>query len=218
MNETVSLHRRAWDLIPWILNGSASAADRQAVEQHLQQCDDCRAELAFQRSLQSALQQQPVPVSDAQAWQRFAARLDEPGPLVAEPAALAGTRSWMPWAVAAMVIEAVAIGALGSSIWWPPAAPVMSASTVQPYRTLAAPGATVSAARIRAVFAPSMTLDQLQSLLSVSGLQIVAGPSSANVWSLGAAPGAVSVDVPRALQELRANPAVRFAEPVEDAP
>ena len=63
MNETASLHRKAWDLIPWILNGSASAQDRLLVHEHLNQCEDCRAELDFQRSLQTALQQQ-APVNE----------------------------------------------------------------------------------------------------------------------------------------------------------
>jgi anti-sigma factor RsiW len=43
--EAGAAHRRAWDTIPWLVNGSASDAQRRAVEAHLHDCGDCREEL-----------------------------------------------------------------------------------------------------------------------------------------------------------------------------
>ena len=48
-------HLRAWDLLPWVVNGRASAEQVQWVDAHVAGCDDCRAELAWQRSLHRAI-------------------------------------------------------------------------------------------------------------------------------------------------------------------
>ena len=48
MSDT-SVHRLAWDQIPWIVNGSLSETERLVVESHLQACADCREEFEFQR-------------------------------------------------------------------------------------------------------------------------------------------------------------------------
>jgi hypothetical protein len=56
-------------------------------------------------------------------------------------------------------------------------------------------------------------VQQLQVLLSGTGLTVVAGPSEAGVWAL-APVSASGRDADGALARLRASPAVRFAEPV----
>ncbi len=67
---------------------------------------------------------------------------------------------------------------------------------------------------IRAVFAPTVTLSELQELLDDAHLKIVSGPTEAGVYSL-AMSGSRSVDW--SLQRLRGNEVVRFAEPVVSA-
>ena len=59
------------------------------------------------------------------------------------------------------------------------------------------------------MFAPQITLAQLQTLLDDSHLKIVAGPSEAGVYSLASTQGR---PVGESLNRLRQNPAVRFAE------
>jgi hypothetical protein len=57
----------------------------------------------------------------------------------------------------------------------------------------------------------------MQTLLNGAGLQIVAGPSEAGVFSLGLRPSYQPVSRQAALAFLRSSPQVRFAEPIADA-
>jgi hypothetical protein len=67
---------------------------------------------------------------------------------------------------------------------------------------------------IRAVFAPTVTLSELQGLLDDAHLKIVSGPTEAGVYSL-AMSGSQSVDW--SLRRLRGHEVVRFAESVVPA-
>jgi hypothetical protein len=65
---------------------------------------------------------------------------------------------------------------------------------------------------VRAVFDPSTTVEELTRILRETRLTIVAGPSESGVCTLALDPdGAGSVE--SALNRLRADPRVRFAEP-----
>jgi hypothetical protein len=109
-----------------------------------------------------------------------------------------------------VVLEGFAIGALGTALWWTQRAPAPGAV----YQTLASPQVMPQGATIRIVLAPGMTLEQLQRLLRNAGLMVVTGPSDSGVWSL-APSGASSRAATRAsLRQLRADPDVRFAEPI----
>ena len=178
MNDTSSAHRHAWDLIPWIVNGTAAPADQLAVQAHLQACADCHQELEFQRQLHAAMAlQSPAETDMRDSWQRLRSRLDSasraPATLAGEPQRARGAaRSWMPWLVAATVVQAIGLGALGAA-WLArrdmPGAPAVAAA---PYRTLAAPEAAAPRATVRVVFAPEVTVAQVQMLLAAAKLQI----------------------------------------------
>ncbi len=87
-------------------------------------------------------------------------------------------------------------------------------SAPQNYFTVTSPAPRAPDAVIRAVFAPTITLVELQSLLDESQLRIVAGPTEAGVYSLAAnsdRPVAVSLDL------LRKHSTVRFAESTSSA-
>ena len=224
-------HRQAWELIPWVVNGRASVEEHELVEGHLRQCEDCSREFEFQRSLQRALAEPLASGLDAAAsLQKLSAELDrEAVPAAAMPAATAVDRGRHPvrrragqlrlWRLrtqgllAAVVIEAVALAAVGNA-WWLQAHEARTAE--QSYRVLSSAPPAAPAATGRAVLSPTITAAQLQALLVRANLQIVAGPRDAGVYSL--APRASSDPAARqqALQELRANPDVRFAEPVGD--
>lgn len=225
MDACSSQHRQAWDLIPWIVNGTASESDRQNVEQHLHECADCREELEFQRRLQRAMAHESAPETDAVAgWARLRERLDADG--TASPNARLTTRrwqrverTWMPWVVAVMVLQGIGLGVLGTALWSRSApSPATVAASVDAYRTLSAPQAPVRPASVRAVFAPTMTLAELRAALSGAHLQIVSGPSDADVWSLGPAGDSTRAATAAALSALRTSSNVRFAEPIGAAP
>ena len=233
MNDTSSAHRQAWDLIPWIVNGSAPESERLVVQAHLEECMDCRQELDFQRQLRAAMAVQSTAEIDMHdSWQRLRSRLEtaaRPDATVrgaqrrSRSAGKAGGKSAMPWLVAAMVVQAIGLGALGAA-WWshttahttaPESAP---ASTATVYRTLSAPEAMVQAATIRVVFAPEVTVAQVQATLAAARLQVRAGPSDVGVWTLGPAGDSNRAATEAALSELRARSEVRFAEAVAGAP
>lgn len=229
MNDMSSAHRQAWDLIPWIVNGSAPESEQLAVQAHLEECPDCRQELDFQRQLHSAMAVQSTSEIDMHdSWQRLRSRLDtaaRPDAIVRDAqrrsrrAGKAAGRSAMPWLVAAMVVQAIGLGALGAA-WWSRTTVSGSApaSTATVYRTLSAPEAMVQAATIRVVFAPEVTVTQVQATLAAAGLQVRAGPSEVGVWTLGPAGDSSRAATAAALSQLRARSEVRFAEALVGAP
>ncbi len=222
---STSLHRRAWDLIPWIINGSAPQSECQAVEAHLHDCPDCGAELEFQRRVQMAIARKGTPDLDPHAsWQRLSARLDAgadaelPSRLDHRHPSRFG-RAWMPWVMAAMLVQAIALGALGAALWWRTAPGDSNAiARTGAYRTLSAAASPAPQATIRAVFAPTMTLGELQALLAGARLRVVTAPSDGDVWSLGPADDSTRAATDTAVQALRAHAAVRFAEPIGASP
>ena len=225
--DTSSVHRRAWDLIPWVVNDSAPEAERQAVQAHLESCADCRQELEFQRQLQAAMGQHSVAEVDIDArdsWLRLRSRLDSAaGPAAAVRGARRlprrGGRGGMSWLIAAMVVQAIGLGALGAAWWSRPSTPVaVPAGYAAVYRTLSAPEAVVPAATIRVVFAPELTMAQLQAVLATARLQVRAGPNEVGVWTLGPAGDSNWAATEAALRELRASSQVRFAEALASAP
>jgi len=211
--ETGAEHRRAWDAIPWIVNGRASAAERCAVEAHLRACDDCREELERQRRLQAALAGTPGPAPDVQAGlARLWTRLDDAGresawaATAAAPAlrrrAGAGALVWA--LVGAVTLEAVGIAILAAD-----------RHGDAPFRTLTQPAAIAPRATLRLVPAPSMTMAELQQVLAQQRLQIVAGPNEAGAYAL--APLAQPPSTESQLSRLRALPGVRFVEAIPAA-
>lgn len=219
MNDSL-VHRHTWDQIPWMVNGTLPEGERPAVETHLAGCADCRSELEFQRHLAASLEAGSAGEIDShESWKRLRARIDA----VARPErtrhgprrsrSLSG--EWIPWLVAAMVVQAIGLGALGTVIWSKPAAPLTSAGV---YRTLSAPEAAAGSATIRAVFAPNTSVGDMQALLKEAGLQVQSGPSSGGVWSLEPTRDSSRSGTLAAWQKLRDNPEVRFAEVIGGSP
>ena len=122
------------------------------------------------------------------------------------------------WLLAAVVIQSIALAAIVSSM-------LLSHEGGEPaaaYRTLASATAA-DGPRLRVVFAPSMTLAELQDLLRAHELVVVAGPSETGIFTLSlrerlaASHGAEAQSA--VITRLRADARVRFVEPVvRDAP
>lgn len=217
-------HARVWALLPWLVNGSASAVQRADAQAHLAGCADCRAELQWQTELQAAFQQAPLPLPDAEAGlQKLLGRLDsnaeagsgstDPAPVSAgRPAGGHATR----WLAAAVVVQAVALGTLGLA-----GLAGGRSGDAAPYRALSQAPATPDQATLRVLPDAQLPLGQWQLLLQQQGLQVVEGPNTAGAYGLapvaGAAAGgaAVAASGPGdTLARLRAHPGIRMAEPV----
>ena len=212
-------HLAAWNLIPWLVNGSASAAQRAAFERHAASCEACRSEVFFQQQLAAAMHGSASPAHSAEpALARLQARIaiadsvDER----ASPAHLSAAAAWRQsgiwtraWAGVAL-LQALGLVLLLSYGVGP------RGEAAAEYRTLTSePTAAVSTANIatlRLVPAPQMPAAQLPGLLQRHGL--VAVEISADGSSLGVAWRDGSKPTAPVLAALRAEPLVLMAEPI----
>ena len=208
-------HLQAWELLPWLVNGTVSECERSHVEAHLRDCKSCRDEFARQHAVHLQMNTDvPAGPPVERGIERLLQQLD--GQTEPAPRAAANAR-WAPravgnsrWAIftyglaALVVLETTGLALLGAkSGGADSAAPV--------YHTLSTPERT-GFATIRLVVDSTMQAGQLQSLLMPLHLQIVGGPSENGVYSLG--PASTPGDVERQVSALRAARGVRFVEPV----
>lgn len=246
MHDTSSIHRQAWDLIPWIINGTASESDRKLAEPHIRGCADCHEEFELQCRLQRHMSSAASCELEAdESWQALRARLNATAPAsrpTADSQRVRRRAAWAGWLAAAVVAQSIALGALAlalavrPSFTAPPAqgsrvpvelarsgptvlarsGPTVAEAGSATYHTLSSAQASAPADTIRAVLAPQTTLAQLQALLERTHLRIVSGPHEGGVWWL--APSAGQTEADSALRALRADPLVRFAASGGGAP
>jgi anti-sigma factor RsiW len=217
-------HRDCWDLLPWLVNDTLSDAQKQRLELHLTDCADCRREASEQKAVREHLQREDSVLYAPQAsLQKLLNRIDA-GDSLPQPEVRRsfGSSRTMKLLAATFVIGAVSFIAVDSvSSWRLREEPRYSTLTSKPEVVVNVPAA-------RVVFAPAMSLAQLSELLRASGAQVVTGPTDAGVYTLvfaspqgttGAAVGqeAMEQQVSVAVQELRKNPNVLFAELVSAA-
>lgn len=212
-NATMGAHRAAWDLIPWVVNGSASEDERRIVEAHRAVCADCQAEFEFQQQLAAGM---AVPAAgDGRAdvdgalqrfWARADAADDEAAAAAPPPARRTGGAGWQRMLIAAVVVQSIGLAAALGVMW--------ERSRSADYQVLSTPehpGA--AAASIRLVPAPGLQMGELRALLARTDLQVVQTSADAGHLGLAPAPGA-RFDAQEALRRLRAEPGVLLAEPI----
>ncbi len=217
------VHTLVQELLPWWVNGRLDEAEARQVESHLAQCAECRADAEVERRVLAAVRHRPrveyVPqASFEKLWSRIEdVERDVPSRL--SPVALVPAPEPTPvstrashWRIAAAVMLGLGLGALGATWRTLP----LPDATPQ-YQTAAqAPAAGGRPVQIRVVFAAAVTVDELTAILGGNGLAIVDGPSESGVYGL--APAAGNDDpATAALERLRADPRVRFAEPAAPA-
>ncbi len=219
MNHAPNPHRETWDLIPWIVNGSATAAQCDSVEQHLRECADCRDEFALQQQFQAGMQAAATGAYDPQpGLQRLFARIDaEPSVLDSgRPPSMRGGRR-TPWLAAAVIVQAIGLALLAGMLLGRPA-PELAAQPAADagYRTLSSATAQ-RGATIRLVVSPDTSLAVLRHLLGEARLQIV--ESTADNAAFGLAPSDASLSTSedrtaRSVAWLREQPGVLLVEPI----
>jgi len=205
-------HQECSELIAWYVNGSIGELDRQRVDAHLQTCAVCREDVLLERHVyRSMAADAAVEYIPAASLKRLQARLDaldaEASPRDA-PALEQRRSRTMPWQgrlAASIVAMAVALGLLAVDRRMQSHDRIASPN----YYTVTSPQARPPAEVIRAVFAPTLTLVELQAILGEAQLKIVSGPTEAGVYSLAANS---SRPVSLSLSLLRQHTAVRFAE------
>jgi hypothetical protein len=213
-------------LIPWYVNGSIGERERRRVDAHLAQCAHCRDELTREQWVyRNMTAETAVEYMPAVSLNRLQARLDGIGvakseraegweaadaaaDMAADAAAKPRRRS-MPWQglmAASVAVMAVALSLLAADRW----AQYRARAAAPPaYYTVTTAVPRAPDEAIRAVFSPTITLSELQSILDEAQLRIVSGPTEAGVYSLAAKSRR---PVSSSLALLRSHAQVRFAE------
>ena len=236
-NENSVDHREAWNLLPWYVNARLPERDIHRVELHLRACATCRREFAEQRRLQAVMAADPgveqlptaglrrlrrqiadeeIASTDGVSTDRASTTLASAGLDTHRAAMDAPHRPprrpppWLGVMAASVAVIAVASSIVAVVLWSQSARHGPSAEFYTVTSTATRPAAEV----IRAVFISTITLSDLQRILDDAQLKIVAGPTEDGVYSLARA-SARPTDW--SLQQLRHEPAVRFAEATASA-
>lgn len=224
------LHAQVWELLPWMVNGTASEEQRVLVDGHLLQCADCRAELQSQQRLKKAVLQAPIPGVDAEAGlERLLGRVADPAPsdslLQSQPLPSAPRRGsrLAPVLAAAVVIQAVGLGLLSLHLFNGD----RDADRAS-FRTLSQSPPAPLAATLRVLPDAGMSLADWHALLQAQGLRVVEGPNAMGAYALAPlAPAAGAADAGSVagiqqrneqLVRLRATPGIQLAEPLGPMP
>jgi hypothetical protein len=205
-------HAAVQRLLPWYLTGRLETTEHDAVEAHLSQCPECRAELETERQWQLLQPGQGAQVDVEDGWARMRARLG--GDAMPLPVATR-RRGWLPpawrtgprsparaWAAPALLSVGL-LAAIGYTL--------RPQSLPTEYHTLAAPAETGATAVVR--FLPDATEAQIRLGLKDSGARLVDGPTVSDAYV---------VRLPRehyaaALDKLRKAPGVALVEALESA-
>ena len=207
-------------LLPWYVAGRLPAADLERVTRHLEHCAICRDDVAHEREVRALIKSDKrVEYAPQAGLAKTLARIDELGreaPIAAQAAVASGPsflrrRVAVQWLTAAVIVQAVGLGVLGSSLLHRTTA----GGETPRYVTLSAGIPPVAAgSHIRAVFAPSMTLAELKALLTADSLTIVRGPSDAGAYTLGSIDPAFEASrLAPMVAALRSDARVLFVEP-----
>lgn len=201
-----STHQAVQELLPWFVTDRLVSEERTMVQEHLQCCAICQADVDFQRQLAGlSLPAESTPDVDA-AFAKLRPKLTarpRAAPTASRPPFIRSmwtefTGSWMRWALGAQL---AAIGALCFILLQP--------DRDAAYRGLGQSGS--HAGNIVVTFNPQTSEQELRRILHASGARVVDGPTVADAYLLN-----VEADQQgRALALLRSEPAVVLAESLE---
>lgn len=211
-------HAEAWALLPFFANGRIEAADREWVEAHVATCADCRAELASQRQIAGQMNRDgaaPSVNDEQKSFNKLWARIEASESLAASTNVNAGTAHAprasraVRWLAAAVVVQAIGLGALGTNA-------MRDDAPADLYDTVATPEARLDAPAVRVVFAPQATVETINTLLTHQGLSIVSGPGIRGNFTAELSPDAVAsgASAESVAQVMSKDPNVSFAQPI----
>ena len=201
-------HDEAIELLPWLVNESLDAEERQAVAKHATACVICRRELgeleALHQSIQRSTDSFEPPAVD---MRRINARIDAQLERENRGARLF---AWMreslqsPWRIV-FVAQSLALVAI-AFIWLQPQ------SANPPFETLTTPRDLPAGNYVRVVFDPTVDAPALSALLQEFELNIADGPTDRGVYTLQISEGLQMHERDDLAVELRSDERVLFAE------
>lgn len=212
------IHERAWELIPWLVNGRLEDGAEPWLSQHVGSCEECRREIEAQKTLATGFTADArVEYAPQASFEKLATRIREfedaeshgtgrhdrprPTPAVSMPRWLTATLAMQGAFVIALTVL------VGFQAW---------NRMLEPnYRTLTSVDPSIPASgNLRLVLAPAATLHDFESIVAALKAQVIAGPSSAHVWTLAVPYAADTPQFAELLRRLRADERVTLAEPV----
>jgi hypothetical protein len=206
-------HRQTWDLIPWLVNSTASPIERALAEAHLAVCADCRDEYAFQARLSAGLTVDVASDAPLQpALDRLLARVDADGLIDSRPSPPRHARM-THFLAAAVIVQAIGLAALGG---W--TLERSRSADEASYRTLSTPALSVPDATIRFVPSPELSIGQLQRLLADNELRVANANEGGTILALAPTAPAHTSSTSEVIARLRATPGVLLAEPIARDP
>lgn len=219
-HDPASCDSEAARLLPWFVTGRLDDTEAARVEAHVATCAVCRRDLGQEQALRGWMRADArnEATSPQPAFGKLMSRIDAtmsatPPLAQSSGAAKASPHRRVPqWIVAAVVVQAIGLAALGSALWR------HSDDALAPqYRTLSSvPGSTGTVSpHIRVVFAPATTVREVADVLGRIDARVVDGPSPAGVYSLALSRPRPTADfVASSVARLRADAHVVFAEPI----
>jgi hypothetical protein len=197
-------HERAFELLPWLVNGSLQATERELVEEHVSTCLSCHREIKEQQRLRVALRAQPaVHISAQSGYEKLTRELGDTPPLRAR------RRGPLDTVARFAVVGVAGVALLGTLLWLVPRpgsdrnAPVFETLATEPAST---------APTIDLIFVQSITAVEMQQLLVEINGSIASGPSDLGRYTVRLDNGgAAGTELDALLARLQKDPRVRFA-------
>jgi hypothetical protein len=197
-------HEDAQQLLPWLLAGTLEGEELASVEDHVQSCPLCQADLAWERNLRAASPAAAPSIDPDRAFAKLLPRLEPPDARFGlverfKRALAANDNTWLRTLAAAQLGIIAALAVL-----------LLSPRDEANYRTLGA--ATQPQGNLVVVFDPRTPERELRRILKESGARVVDGPTVTDAYVL-------AVPAPRAanaLRRLRSEPSVTLAQPLVD--
>lgn len=206
-------HAAVQQLLPWYLTGRLEQAELDAVEAHLAQCAECRAELQAERQWQLLQPAEASPANVEDDWARMRARIDaEASPPQARaplPARRRRAWAWPAWPAGARLWAAP--GLLSVALLLAIVVTLRPGLAVDEYHALAAPAELGATAVVR--FKPDATEAQIRQGLKDSGARFVDGPTVSDAYVVRLRRDNYTA----ALDRLRKAPGVALVEALESA-
>ncbi|MDX1555025.1 MAG: hypothetical protein R3212_03270 [Xanthomonadales bacterium] len=205
--ESIS-HAQAFELLPWLVNGSIDDDEHRAVREHAHACVICRRELKALELLggyiQDSADTQHIPAPD---MRNINARIDAEVKRQTRGRILfSRIRESLsdPWRLA-FALQTVLVLVLATALLWPQ-------SPEPEFTTLTQPQAIADGPQIRVVFHPDLSVFELATLLDTMGLSVAYGPSARGVYTLNVAAGISDDERVRLFEGLQGDPNVQFAQ------
>ena len=202
----LATHQEVQQLLPWFVTATLAPDDLARVQEHLQDCKQCQADVDWQRKLCALA---PAAGAKPDMERALAQLLPRLGPQPFRPnhstlaqrwRGLANAGSgWMRWALAAQFAVIVGLALMQAR----PAADSAA------YRVLSANGN--ARGNVVVVFKPETSERELRRILHASGARLVDGPTVTDAYLLKIADAQRTTAIAR----LRAEPSVVLAESLD---